>query len=236
MLEVTDLSCGYGDVIAARALSFAVAPGEVLSLIGANGAGKSSTLNCLCGIVERKSGEIRIDGVDIGMLIPEQRIQHGIALVPEGRRIFPDLSVHENLTVGGHIVAKAGLAQNRKVVFDYFPRLRERSRQLAGSLSGGEQQMLAFGRALMSRPRLLLVDELSLGLMPSVVDECYRVLEDLKQNGVAVVLVEQNTERALQVADRVLVIEAGNTTWYGSAAELEENPGIVESMIGSPAE
>lgn len=234
MLEVTDLSCGYGDVVVARALSFSLKQGEVLSVIGANGAGKSSTLNCLCGIVERKSGQIRINDVEIGELIPEQRIQHGIALVPEGRRVFPDLSVNENLIVGGHIVNQVRLGKNRETVFDYFPRLRERSGQLAGSLSGGEQQMLAFGRALMSQPRLLLIDEMSLGLMPKVVDECYQVLQDLKDRGVAIMLVEQNTERSLQVADHVLVMEAGNLTWQGSSAELAQNPAIVEAMMGSP--
>lgn len=235
MLEVTNLSCGYGDIIVARELSFSVNEGEVLSVIGANGAGKSSTLNCLCGIVEKIHGSICINGFEIGELIPEQRIQHGIALVPEGRRVFPDLSVNENLTVGGHIVDRKLLETNREKVFSYFPRLGERPKQLAGSLSGGEQQMLAFGRALMSLPKLLLVDEMSLGLMPKVVDECYQVLQDLKDNGVAIILVEQNTERALAVADHVLVIEAGNLYWQGSSAELAQNPAVVEAMMGSSA-
>jgi branched-chain amino acid transport system ATP-binding protein len=233
MLEVTDLSCGYGDITVARDISFAVKAGEILSLIGANGAGKSSTLNCLCGIVERKRGSILINDIEMGELIPEQRILHGIALVPEGRRVFPDLSVHENLTVGGHIMARKLLEENRETVFNYFPRLRDRSTQLAGSLSGGEQQMLAFGRALMSQPKLLLVDEMSLGLMPKVVDECYQVLQDLKQTGVAIVLVEQNTERAIAVADRVVVIEAGNLTWSGTSAELQQNPAAVEAMMAT---
>lgn len=235
MLEVTSLSCGYGDIIVARELSFSVNEGEVLSVIGANGAGKSSTLNCLCGIVEKKHGSICINGVEIGALIPEQRIQHGIALVPEGRRVFPDLSVNENLTVGGHIVDRKLLETNREKVFSYFPQLGERPKQLAGSLSGGEQQMLAFGRALMSLPKLLLVDEMSLGLMPKVVDECYQVLQDLKDKGVAIILVEQNTERALAVADHVLVIEAGNLYWQGSSAALAQNPAVVEAMMGSSA-
>ena len=235
MLEVTNLSCGYGDIIVARELSFSVNEGEVLSVIGANGAGNSSTLNCLCGIVGKKRGSICINGVEIGALIPEQRIQHGIALVPEGRRVFPDLSVNENLTVGGHIVDRMLLETNREKVFSYFPRLGERPKQLAGSLSGGEQHMLAFGRALMSLPKLLLVDEMSLGLMPKVVDECYQVLQDLKDKGVAIILVEQNTERALAVADHVLVIEAGNLYWQGSSAELAQNPAVVEAMMGSSA-
>jgi len=232
MLEVSDLSCGYGDIVAARELSFAVKAGEVLSLIGANGAGKSSTLMCLAGLVTRHQGSIQVNGQEIGGLNPEQRIHHGIALVPEGRRIFSDLSVTENLTVGGHIVALDLLEGNREQVFQYFPRLRERARQLAGSLSGGEQQMLAIGRALMSQPRVLLVDEMSLGLMPKIVDECYAVLQDLKNTGVATVLVEQNTERALKAANQVLVIEAGNPTWQGEASELAQNPEVIEALLG----
>ena len=232
MLEVSDLSCGYGDIIAARELSFAVKAGEVLSLIGANGAGKSSTLMCLAGLVTRHQGSIQVNGLEIGGLNPEQRIHHGIALVPEGRRIFSDLSVTENLTVGGHIVALDLLDRNREKVFQYFPRLRERARQLAGSLSGGEQQMLAIGRALMSQPRVLLVDEMSLGLMPMIVDECYAVLQDLKNTGVATVLVEQNTERAIKAADQVMVFEAVNQTWQGEASELARNPEVIEALLG----
>ncbi|MFT5503829.1 MAG: branched-chain amino acid transport system ATP-binding protein [Gammaproteobacteria bacterium] len=232
MLEVNDLSCGYGDVIVARNLSFSVKQGELLSLIGANGAGKSSTLNCLCGLVEKKAGSIKIDSVEISEVIPERRIHHGIALVPEGRRVFPDLNVNENLTVGGHIVNSGNLEAGRETVFNYFPRLRERQNQLAGLLSGGEQQMLAFGRALMSQPRLLLVDEMSLGLMPKVVDECYQVLADLRNKNVAIILVEQNTERAIAVADQVIIIEAGNLLWQGSAEKVEQDRSILDTMLG----
>jgi branched-chain amino acid transport system ATP-binding protein len=231
MLEVSDLSCGYGDIVAARDLNFEVKSGEILSIIGANGAGKSSTLMCLVGLVARLQGNIRIDGKEIGGLNPEQRIHHGMALVPEGRRIFSDLSVSENLTVGGQIVGLNLLDKNRELVYQYFPRLRDRQWQLAGSLSGGEQQMLAIGRALMSQPRILLVDEMSLGLMPKIVDECYAVLQDLKDTGVATVLVEQNTERALKTADQVLVIEAGNPTWQGDASELERNSEVIEDLL-----
>jgi branched-chain amino acid transport system ATP-binding protein len=231
MLEVTELSCGYGDIVAARKLSFVVKAGEVLSLIGANGAGKSSTLMCLVGLVARHQGSILLDGQEIGELNPEKRIHHGIALVPEGRRVFSDLSVIENLSVGGQIVDLDSLKANHEQVFQYFPRLRERQWQQAGSLSGGEQQMLAIGRALMSQPRVLLVDEMSLGLMPKIVDECYAVLEDLKATGVATVLVEQNTERSLKAADQVLVIEAGNSIWQGEASELARNPSIIEDLL-----
>lgn len=232
MLEVSNLSCGYGDIVAARELGFSVKRGEVLALIGANGAGKSSTLMCLSGLVEMRGGSIRVDDVDLGPLKPEQRIRQGIALVPEGRRIFPDLSVLENLIVGGQIVDKPTLASNLEMVFNYFPRLHQRQKQLAGSLSGGEQQMLAIGRALMSNPRVLLVDEISLGLMPKVIDECYLVLQELKNAGVAIVLVEQDTERAINAADHILILEAGNAIWQGSADELQGQPEIVDRLLG----
>ena len=233
MLNVSGLTCGYGDIIAARDISLTVSSGEILSIIGANGAGKSSTLMCLCGLVEQRNGSIKIDDSEISQLKPEQRIHHGVAIVPEGRRIFPDLSVLENLIVGAQIVDAQTLANGRETAFNYFPRLRERQRQLAGSLSGGEQQMLAISRALISQPKVLLVDEMSLGLMPKVVDECYDVLNDLKQNGVAIVLVEQNTERALNAADHVLLMEASNASWQGSAESLRQTPALLDSLLGS---
>lgn len=181
--------------------------------MGPNGAGKSSTLMALVGLVERKSGSVEIDGEDISGLSVESRIAKGIATVPEGHRIFPDLSTRENLMVGGQIVDTATLNQSTESVFNYFPRLAERKSQTAGSLSGGEQQMLAMGRPLISKPKVLIVDELSLGLMPKVVDECYAVLSEFHKAGIAVILVEQNTERALNFADEVRVREAGNLVW-----------------------
>jgi branched-chain amino acid transport system ATP-binding protein len=220
MLEVSKLSCGYGDIVAARDISFRLSSGEVLSIIGANGAGKSSTLMCLSGLVEQYNGSIQVNGVELAKLKPEQRIQKGISIVPEGRRIFPDLSVLENLIVGGQIVDKSTLHLGCEQAFNYFPRLRDRQRQLAGSLSGGEQQMLAIGRALMSQPKVLLVDE------------CYEVLNDLKQKNVAIVLVEQNTERALNAADQVLLIEASQVTWQGSAEALKQTPELFNSLLG----
>lgn len=232
MLEVSGLSCGYGDIVAARDLSFTVHAGSILALLGTNGAGKTSTLMCLAGIVSRKSGRIAIGGEDITDIPAERRIRHGMAIVPEGRRIFPDLTVLENLTVGGHLVSAARLAEGIGQVYGYFPRLHERKGQLAGSLSGGEQQMLAMGRALISGPKLLLVDELSLGLMPTVVDECYEVLQRMKAEGMAIVLVEQNTERALAVADDVIVIEAGNLSWRGTAAQAHENENLLAAFLG----
>jgi len=233
MLEVTDLCAGYGEMIAVRDFSFSVQQGKILAILGANGAGKSSTLMALMGLIEQKSGSIRVNGNDISLLSSEKRIEHGISIVPEGRRIFADLSVLENLIVGGHTVSKSQLDQGVEKVFGYFGRLRERSSQLAGSLSGGEQQMLAMGRALISEPKLLLVDELSLGLMPKIVDECYGVLKQLNENGTAIILVEQNTERALAVADNVCILEAGNLGFTGSVADAQQDSKILQSFLGA---
>ncbi|OIQ65593.1 high-affinity branched-chain amino acid transport ATP-binding protein LivF [mine drainage metagenome] len=217
-----------------NALIPAVAVGSLffLALLGANGAGKTSTLMSLIGLVSRKAGRIMMDGEDISSLPIEARIGKGLAIVPEGRRIFPDLSVEENLIVGGHIVSRDVLREGIEQVYGYFPRLRERSTQAAGSLSGGEQQMLAMGRALISRPKVLIVDELSLGLMPKVVDECYAVLKTLKAAGIAIILVEQNTERAMNVADDVRVLEAGNQIWSGSAKEASTNSELSDRLLG----
>lgn len=232
MLEVTNLTAGYGDVVAIRNFSFSVKQGEILALLGANGAGKSSTLMTLMGLVKQKTGTIVVDGDDITNLPSEKRIHHRIAIVPEGRRIFPDLTVLENLIIGGHTISKSRLDQGIEIVFGYFQRLKERSGQLAGSLSGGEQQMLALARALISQPKLLLVDELSLGLMPKIVDECYVVLEQLNQSGTAIILVEQNTERALAVAGKVCILEAGNLAFSGSVADAQKDSKVLNSYLG----
>ncbi|MEE9334147.1 MAG: ABC transporter ATP-binding protein [Granulosicoccaceae bacterium] len=232
MLKVENLSAGYGDIIAIRDLSFTVEPGEIVAFCGANGAGKSSTLMCLMGLVDQKSGKIKINDRDISSTIVEARITAGLAIVPEGRRIFPDLSVHENLIVGGHVVTTKIMNEGIATVYSVFPRLAERREQSAGSLSGGEQQMLAMGRALISQPKLLIVDELSLGLMPKVVDECYAVLASLKHNGIGILLVEQNTERALSVADKIHVLEAGNLIWTGSAKDAKNNDTLRENLMG----
>lgn len=232
MLEVNNLTAGYGDIVAVRDLSFALEPGNIFALMGANGAGKSSTLMSVMGLVERKSGSILVNGVDISNLSVEDRISLGIAVVPEGRRIFPDLSVEENLVVGGHSVDKNRLDEGIAEVYGYFPRLGERKNQSAGSLSGGEQQMLAMGRGLISDPKFLIVDELSLGLMPKVVDECYSVLQQLKSKGVGILLVEQNTERAFANADYVSILEAGNEIWSGSAKDAAEDAAIKEKLMG----
>lgn len=233
VLEVSGLNAGYGDIIAVRDFSFSIEAGTTLALLGANGAGKSTTIMSLMGLVERKSGRITMDGEDISTVNIEARISRGLAIVPEGRRIFPDLSVQENLMVGGHIVPEKIMSAGIDSVYSYFPRLGERSKQAAGSLSGGEQQMLAIGRALISRPRVLMIDELSLGLMPSIIDECYAVLKALKDDDIAILLVEQNTERALSVADHVCVLEAGNMTWSGTAESARSNETLTISMMGA---
>ncbi|MFK5978243.1 MAG: ABC transporter ATP-binding protein [Rhizobiaceae bacterium] len=232
MLEVSGLTAGYGDIIAVRDLSFSVNAGSILSILGANGAGKSSTLMCLMGLVQQKAGSIVVHGEDISDIAVEDRVKRKMSIVPEGRRIFPDLTVEENLVVGGHVCIKSALKQNIAGIYDLFPRLYERRSQMAGSLSGGEQQMLAMGRALISEPELLIVDELSLGLMPKIVDECYAALENLRAEGLGIILVEQNTERALSVADNVCVLEAGNLTWSGTAAEARNDKSIQDSLLG----
>lgn len=232
MLDVTELTAGYGDIIAVREFSFTVKQGQILALMGANGAGKSSTLMSLMGLVERKAGSINMNGEDISYSSVEARISKGLAIVPEGRRIFPDLTIRENLMVGGHIASTPSMNSEIDVVYQYFPRLKERRNQAAGSLSGGEQQMLAMGRALISRPKLLIIDELSLGLMPKIVDECYNVLENLKKENIGILLVEQNSERALSVADEVCVLEAGNNIWSGTAADARKSATLTESLMG----
>jgi len=233
MLEVTNLTAGYGDIVAVRDFSFSVTPGRILTIMGANGAGKSSTLMALVGLVDMKSGTIVVDGQDISATPAEARIAKGIAIAPEGRRIFPDLTTRENLTVGGHKLGAAALRAGIAQVHAYFPQLQERADQLAGSLSGGEQQMLAIGRALISRPKYLIIDELSLGLMPKIVDECYAALGKLKSEGIGILLVEQNADRSLAVADDVAVLEAGNPVWAGSAAQARADTSLTERLMGT---
>ena len=236
MLRLIDLQVGYGAFTAVHGLNLTVAQGDVLALLGANGAGKSSTLMALAGHVEVQAGRIELEGRDITALPAARRAAAGLAIAPEGRRLFPDLSVAENLTIGGYAQPRSDDIKNRAQVFDIFPRLAERRDQRAGTLSGGEQQMLAIGRALMAKPRLLMIDELSLGLMPKVIDICYRALAQLKELGLTIILVEQNTRRALEIADRVCVLESGRETWQGSAAEARANPAMIEARMGLGAE
>ena len=232
MLKLDRLSCGYGSVEAARDVSIAVVAGSVVALLGPNGAGKTSTLMAIMGHVDIHGGRILLEGEDITCRRAVDRATLGIALVPEGRQLFSDLTVDENLTVGGYARPVKRDAVKRDRVFGYFPRLHERRTQLAGSLSGGEQQMLAIGRALMAEPRLLLVDELSLGLMPKMVDLCLNALMQLKRDGLAILLVEQNTARALDVADQVCVLSSGVQVYQGTAAEAKTAGSLFATFLG----
>ncbi|HEY2875982.1 MAG TPA: ABC transporter ATP-binding protein [Reyranella sp.] len=235
LLELRGFSCGYGEMIAARDLSLTVAAGQILALLGPNGAGKTSTILAIMGHVQIKAGTLSVDGRDITRLPALARAELGLALVPEGRRLFSDLTVAENLTVGGYSRPRADEKRNLARVFDLFPRLSERRGQLAASLSGGEQQMLAIGRALMSMPKLLLVDELSLGLMPKMVDLCLDALNRLNKEGLAILLVEQNTSRALDVADQVCVLASGRIVFTGLAETARRDVDLLHSYTSAAA-
>ncbi|WP_426394771.1 ABC transporter ATP-binding protein [Ralstonia sp. R-29] len=232
MLELHNLSCGYGPFQAVHELSLTLRPGTITGLLGPNGAGKSSTLMSVAGHVGVQGGHIRFDGIDIATLPPTERVRRGIAIAPEGRRLFKELTVLDNLRVGGVIQPAANFAHDRDYVLSLFPRLGERLHSLAGNLSGGEQQMLAIGRALMTRPRLVMIDELSLGLMPKVIDLCYQALRRLREDGMTILLVEQNTERALAVADDICVLESGRAVWQGSAADAANDPMLAQAYLG----
>ncbi len=217
---------------AVDSLSLEIPEGSVFALVGANGAGKTSTIMAIAGHVDIPGGTILFEGKDITVLPACERVRAGIALAPEGRRLFPDLSVAENLEVGGYSRPRVAVSGTRAMVYELFPRLRERARQSAASLSGGEQQMLAIGRALMAEPRLLMVDEISLGLMPKMVDLCYAAIERLCSGRLTVLLVEQSTSRALAVADRVCVLESGRAVWQGAASEARDDPRLIEAYLG----
>ena len=232
MLRLEGVSCGYGLFRAVSELSVEVPRGTITGLIGPNGAGKSSTLMCVAGHVDLQAGGIVFDGQDIGGLPATERVRRGIAIAPEGRRLFKDLSVEDNLRVGGLIHSTSLFKQSREYVLSLFPRLRERLDSLAANLSGGEQQMLSIGRALMARPKLVMIDELSLGLMPKMVDLCYDALLRLKQDGMTILLVEQNTDRVLSVADHVCVLESGRTVWSGSASDARKDPELAAAYLG----
>ena len=233
MLTLEHLNCGYGSVEAVHDVGFDVPAGSVFALLGPNGAGKTSTIMAIMGHVDVFGGRILLDGADITRRRAIDRVGLGISLVPEGRQLFSDLTVDENLTIGGYARPADRDAAKRERVFGYFPRLFERRTQLAGSLSGGEQQMLAISRALMAEPRLLLVDELSLGLMPKMVDMCLDVLLALKKEGMTIVLVEQNTARALDVADRVCVMSSGVQVYQGTAMEAKAAGSIFATFLGA---
>ena len=232
MLQLLDLCCGYGPMQAVHGLDLKVNSGRITALLGANGAGKSSTLMCVAGHVALKSGKIMYKGRNIADHSPMDRVAGGIGLVPEGRRLFSELTVRENLVVGGYCRSPKEAGPNMDKIVDLFPRLGERMNQRAAALSGGEQQMVAIGRALMSQPELLLVDELSLGLMPKAIDICYTALNELKIRGMALIIVEQSTQRALEVADDISVMESGREVWSGTAEEARASVDMIDACLG----
>ena len=231
LLEVKGIDCFYGNIQALHGVSLTLNEGEVLTLLGANGAGKTTTLRAICGLVRPRSGEILFRGQPIHTTPAHELVAQGLAMSPEGRQVFPRMTVMENLEMGA-FVHKSSDPKQLESVLDLFPRLRERLTQAAGTLSGGEQQMLAIGRALMSRPKLLLLDEPSLGLAPLVVQQIFRIISEIHSQGVSVLLVEQNAFQALKVGQRAYVLETGKVTLEGPAAELSENPKVREAYLG----
>jgi branched-chain amino acid transport system ATP-binding protein len=233
LLEVRSLAIAYGDAPAVWDASLDVGEGQLVAVIGPNGAGKSTLVNTIAGLQRARSGELRFDGVDLTTVAPHQVCGHGIALVPEGRRLFARMSVEENLEIGcyrGH--ARSARVETLERVYRLFPILRERRRQLAGSLSGGQQQMVAIGRALMARPRLLLLDEPSLGLAPAVVDLMFETIRAIHTEGVAILLVEQNVVRALEIANHAYVLEEGRVVAEGTPSALRQESRIQEAYLG----
>lgn len=231
ILEVRDLNVSYGGIKAVKDISFSVEAGEIVTLIGANGAGKSSTLRSIVGLVKPESGGITFSDKEIMALLTDQIVKEGITLVPEGRRVFSDLTVLENLKIGAYM-RKDPLEEDIKWVYDLFPRLKERSWQLAGTLSGGEQQMLAIGRALMSRPKLIMMDEPSLGLAPIIVQGVFDIIQEINKQGMTILLVEQNANMALKAAHRAYVMETGRITLSGTGKELAENEEVKAAYLG----
>ncbi|MFC7054360.1 ABC transporter ATP-binding protein [Hansschlegelia quercus] len=233
MLEIRDLECGYGPVSALKGVSLDVGAGELVALIGANGAGKSTTLRAISGLVKPRAGTIRFDGRDITGFDPAQALAAGVAHCPEGRRVFPYMSVADNLAMGAYLRRDPILVgQDLDRVYSDFPRLAERRRQAAGTLSGGEQQMLAIGRALMSRPKLVMFDEPSLGLAPTIVEQTLRIIRGIRDGGATVLLVEQNAFAALEICDYAYLIATGRVVKRGTGADLLADPNVREAYLG----
>jgi branched-chain amino acid transport system ATP-binding protein len=233
VLTVEAIEVAYGEVQALWGVSLEVGPREIVALVGANGAGKSTTLKTISGLLRPRAGAVLLDGERLDRLSTMDVVARGIVQVPEGRKLFPEMSVRDNLLLGGFSpAARAQQASRLEQVFELFPRLRERERQLAGTLSGGEQQMVAIGRGLMAGPRVLMLDEPSLGLAPILVEEMFRVVVEINRSGVAVLLVEQNTEHALAIAHRGYVLESGRVALAGTGAELLANEGVRQAYLG----
>ena len=232
MLKVDDLQVYYGSIHAVKGISFEVNEGEIVTLIGANGAGKSTTLNTVAGLLKPRAGSIEFEGESLVGVPAHKMVPKGIALCPEGRRVFTEMSVKENLEMGAFTRNDAEAKESRKMVYDRFPRLRERKGQSAGTLSGGEQQMLAMGRALMSKPKLLMLDEPSMGLAPILVQEIFDIIRALHEQGTTILLVEQNAPLALSVADRAYVLETGRVSMSGNANELLHDKRVQQAYLG----
>ena len=231
LLEIKDLRVSYGGIEALKGISFHVEEGQIVTLIGANGAGKSTTLRAISGLAPVKSGAILYDGQAINGLNPQKIVSMGVGMVPEGRRLFPNLTVLENLKIGAYL-RRDDLKHDIEYVYSLFPRLRERSWQMAGTLSGGEQQMLAVGRALMMKPRILMMDEPSLGLAPLVIRDIFEIIKTLHAQGMTILLVEQNANAALKVADYAFVLQTGMMGVQGTGAELLDNPEVKAAYLG----
>lgn len=233
MLEIKDLEVYYGVIKAIKGISFEVNQGEVIALIGANGAGKTTVLHTISGLIRPKNGEVLFEGKNLVKVSPDKIVKMGIAQVPEGRRVFANLSVYENLKLGAYTRSNvAEIAESLESVYQRFPRLKERKKQLAGTLSGGEQQMLAMGRALMSKPKIILMDEPSMGLSPILVSEIFDIIRAISEQGTTVLLVEQNAKKALQIADRAYVLETGTISLSGDADELMHNEQVKKAYLG----
>lgn len=232
ILSVENLNVAYGSIHAVKGVTFDVNEGEIVTLIGANGAGKSTTLNTIAGLLRGKSGSVTFMGEDLGKIPPHKIVSRGMALVPEGRRVFLQMSVQENLEMGAYTKGGAGVPADLEMVYDLFPRLKERRRQVAGTLSGGEQQMLAMGRALMSHPKLLMLDEPSMGLAPILVEQIFEIIQNLHKAGSTILLVEQNAQAALSIADRGYVLETGKIVTTGPSGELLASAAIKKAYLG----
>ncbi|MFJ5717091.1 ABC transporter ATP-binding protein [Neobacillus sp. NPDC093127] len=233
MLKINDINVYYGNIHALKGVSLDIKQGEIVTLIGANGAGKSTLLKTISGLLKPKNGEILLESEHLAGKVPQLIVKRGISQVPEGRRVFANMSVEENLELGAFLRKdKKGIRDDFEKVFQLFPRLQERRKQLSGTLSGGEQQMLAMGRALMARPRLLLLDEPSMGLAPLLVKTIFRIIEEINQTGTTILLVEQNANMALSIADRAYVIETGKIVASGTSEELHQSDQIRAAYLG----
>ena len=232
LLEVNNINVYYGAIHAIKGISFSVDEGEIVTLIGANGAGKSTTLHTVSGLLRSKTGDITFDGKPIGHMAPHLIVKEGLAHVPEGRRIFQQMTVEENLEMGAFTQPNSTVEPGLEQVYEQFPRLKERRFQIAGTLSGGEQQMLAMGRALMSKPKLLMLDEPSMGLAPILVEQIFEIIQQLHKAGTTILLVEQNAQMALSVADRAYVLETGRITLSGTGTELAQSDKVKKAYLG----